>query len=63
MIQPWTSGQVRLSWPITGGFNLQRSSSPAGGFTNLALTVFEEAGAHAAYDIPGEEAAFYRLVK
>ena len=63
-VQPWTGGQIRISWPaVATGYTLQRSSTVAGGYVSAGLTVTVEGSENAAYDSTGTAAKFCRLIK
>ena len=63
-VQPWTGGQIRISWPaVATGYTLQRSSTVTSGYVSAGLTVTVEGSEDAAYDSTGTAAKFYRLIK
>ncbi|MEI8290630.1 MAG: hypothetical protein WCH99_14270 [Verrucomicrobiota bacterium] len=63
-VQPWTGGQIRISWPaVATGYTLQRSSTVTGGYTSAGLPVTIEGSENAVYDSTGTAAKFYRLIK
>lgn len=63
-VQPWTGGQIRISWPaVAADYALKSSGAVAGGYTSAGLTVTTEGSENAAYDSIGSAAKFYRLIK
>jgi hypothetical protein len=64
-IQPWTGGQVRISWPVAGsnGYALQKSVVLPAAWGAAGLSVAVEGSENAAYAPVTNGAEFYRLIK
>jgi len=58
------NGLVRIAWPIRFvGYTLQYAVGLDGIWANAALAVTVEGNEFVAYDLPGNESRFYRLIR